>query len=134
MPFTKLRYHLIWHTYNSNNLILPRVEPLLYKHLENIAISLNAKIIIANGTAWHIHILAGLPPSLSPARFVQKMKNLSSLELNKSKKLNFKFYWNRGYAAFTLNPHKMDEIYWYIKNQKRHHAESTTIKNYEYQL
>jgi putative transposase len=48
-------------------------------YLIGIADNLDFKILAAGGTSNHIHLLIGLPPALTLATVVQKLKANSSL-------------------------------------------------------
>ncbi|WP_220466364.1 transposase [Dyadobacter psychrotolerans] len=55
------------------------------------------------------------------------MKLLQALKQNSSKWIKTKgreysdFYWQDGYAIFSVNPYELDVVIRYITNQKAHH-------------
>ncbi len=78
----------------------------------------------------HIHILIGLNPNDSISDLVGAIKKNSSVFINKKGLFKGKFHWQDGYGAFSYGKSQLDKIYNYIKNQGRHHKESTFREEY----
>jgi putative transposase len=119
------------HTYASNfihcifstkerksNIAADRVADL-YSYLGGIARSEGFMLIAAGGTANHVHLLVILPPTLSIANAVQKLKGSSSRWLGKG------FAWQGGYGAFSVSPSKVAIVKKYIAGQEAHHRKQS---------
>jgi REP element-mobilizing transposase RayT len=67
MSLSSLHVHLVFGTKHRKPLITPELGPRLHAYLGGIARELNAKAVIVNGTADHVHMLVTMPPTLSTA-------------------------------------------------------------------
>ena len=107
--------HCVFSTKERRNRIPVELQEKLYAYLIGIADNLEFKIVAAGGTANHVHLLIGLPPSLTLAEVVQKLK------ANSSRWLGEGFEWQRGYGAFSVSPSLLPAVQAYIRNQEEHH-------------
>jgi len=62
---------------------------------------------------------------------VRHFKGASSRYVNVNAGLGFRFKWQDGYGAITFGERSMKSIIAYAKDQRRHHAQQTTIAYYE---
>jgi hypothetical protein len=44
------------------------------------------------------------------------------------------FKWQGAYGAFTVSEYEVDKVRNYIRNQKSHHSQRTTINKYEMEI
>lgn len=87
-------------------------EPL-WAYLRGIANNLKIKTLAVGGTANHIHLLLGLPPTMRLAEAIQKLKANSSRWLGEQ---GIKFQWQEGYGAFSVSPSLLGAVQAYIRN------------------
>jgi putative transposase len=127
MALWRLYYHLIWGTKNRESLINNQREARLYPYIVSKADSLNCMIHAIDGTANHIHIIVSIPPKLSIAEFVKRIKGSSSHYLNQNFTDLPQFAWQEGYGVFSLGAKQLDTAIAYVQNQKIHHQEGTAI-------
>lgn len=75
-------------------------------------------MMIAGGDADHIHILI----SIGKADVVKLIADIKR-ETSKWMKENGvpKFYWQRGYGAFSIGQSQVETVSAYIRKQKEHH-------------
>jgi len=97
----------------------------LFKYLIKKSNQLGVRILKINGTENHIHIIIEIPPKLSIAEVVRRLKGSSSHEFSE-------LYWAVGYGAFTVSERNLNPAMDYVHNQKTHHNNDKTIKYYEY--
>ena len=90
----------------------------LGRYLGGVAREKQIPLIIAGGTANHVHLLIALPASLALAKAVQDLKGNSSRWLNRK---DTGFSWQEGYSAFSVSPTHKRAVTCYIQNQPRHH-------------
>jgi putative transposase len=121
--FTNLLSHLIFSTKDRMPLILPEFRPHLHAYLGGIIRELGGCARIINGTVDHVHILAGLPPTLSTAEVLRVIKTNSSRWVRQRKARIFR--WQAGYGAFSVSESKAAEVIRYIANQEQHHRKRT---------
>ena len=134
MAFWRTYYHLIWATKERHPLITPEREINLYKYIFDKSDSLNCIIHAVGGVEDHIHLVSSIPPSLSIANFVKNIKGSSAHFLNKDSRLSqntVSFSWQRGYGLLSLGSKQLEQAVNYVKNQKNHHTQETTIASLE---
>lgn len=117
----KMLGHIIFSTKNREDLIHPQIENDRFGYIHGIAENNNTKLIIAGGTANHIHLLVSLPKKINIPELIGDIKRDSSSWIKKQDS-NFRdFYWQRGYGAFSVGQLEIDVVKNYIANQKEHH-------------
>lgn len=131
MALWRLYYHLVWGTKNREALINSDREAKLYPYIVSKADSLNCIIHALNGTENHIHVIASIPPTISIAEFVKRIKGSSSHYLNQNFPDAPKFIWQEGYGVFSLGAKQLDIATAYVQNQKIHHQQGTAISMLE---
>jgi putative transposase len=110
--------HCVFSTKERRGLIPAELQERLYAYLIGIADNLGFKVLAAGGTSNHVHLLIGLPTSLTLAEVVQKLKANSSRWLGEN---GLKFEWQNGYGAFSVSPSLLTKVQAYIRNQAEHH-------------
>ena len=132
MAFWRTYYHLIWATKERQPLITQEKETELYGYIIGKANALECIIHAINGTENHIHIVASIPPKLSIAEFVKKIKGSSAYHLNHCKfSSDIPFAWQKSYGVLTLGSKQLDDAKGYVNNQKEHHRNGTIIMGLE---
>ena len=96
-----------------------------YKYIASILKSENSLPIIINGTKDHIHILCNISKDISVASLIVSIKRSSSKWLKSKKGIFSKFYWQKGYGAFSISESIKDTTINYIRNQSQHHKIKT---------
>ena len=126
MPFWRTYYHLVWGTKNHAEIITPTVEPVLFQYLTNKAIENGIRVYAINGWFEHVHLIGSIPPKLSVADAVKRLKGASSYYINERGLLKEKFAWQRGYGVLTVGERQLDIAIEYVERQKEHHQKQTT--------
>ncbi len=121
--FTNLLTHIIFSTKDRMPVILPQFRPDLHAYMGGIIRELGGRARLINGTADHIHLLAGLPPTLAIADVLRVIKTNSSRWVREEK--TRRFGWQAGYGAFSVSESKAPEVMRYIANQEQHHRKRT---------
>ena len=70
----KLYVHLVFSTKNRTNIIAPEVEDSLYGYIGGILNNHKSKLLIANGTANHSHLLVSLSKNVLLPEIVGDIK------------------------------------------------------------
>jgi REP element-mobilizing transposase RayT len=132
MALWRLYYHLVWATKERQALITPDKESKLYSYIIGKADTLGCIVHAIGGIENHIHLVASIPPSLSIADFVKNIKGSSAHHLNYGLPNSCSsFNWQRGYGVFSLGGKQLAQAVDYVKNQKAHHLQGTTISALE---
>jgi putative transposase len=121
----KLLIHVVFSTKNRADLIVPEIENGLFGYLHGIVENNKSKLILANGTANHVHLLISLGKIISVSELVGDIKRSSSVWI-KTQSSQFKsFQWQEGYGAFSVGQSQVGEVMKYIANQKEHHKKKS---------
>jgi len=119
----KMLVHIVFSTKNRADLIHPEIEDGLFGYIHGIVENNDAKLIIANGTANHVHLLVSLPKKIDIPDLIGDIKRDSSVWMKEHDSEYSNFYWQRGYGAFSVGQLEIDVVRNYIENQKEHHKE-----------
>jgi len=116
--------HIVFSTKYREPLIFETVEHELYSYIGGICNQYECKPIKIGGYFDHIHILCSLSRKIALMKLVEEIKSHSSKWM-KSKDDRLKnFYWQNGYAAFSVSPRGLERVKKYIENQKSHHGKN----------
>ena len=128
MALWRLYYHLVWGTKERHSLITTDIEPMLYGYILGKAHTLGGVAHAIGGMEDHIHLIVSIPPKISIADFVQRIKGSSSHYLNHLQiELPFEFGWQRGYGVMSMGRKQIDTAVAYVRNQKTHHEQNDVI-------
>lgn len=130
MSYATSYYHIVFRTYRSEPTISIEHEKELYAYIYGIAKNLRCQTYRIGGMPDHIHIFISLPPSMSLASFVQRIKTDSSKWLKTNP--NFPRFrgWGHEYAGFSYCVRDKEKIVGYIMKQKEHHRKITFAEEY----
>ncbi len=70
----KILVHVVFSTKNRVDLIAPEIESDLFGYIHGIIENNDSKLIIANGTANHVHLLVSLAKIISISELVGDIK------------------------------------------------------------
>jgi len=90
----------------------------LGRYLGGVAREKKIPLILAGGTANHVHLLLALPATMTLAKAMQDLKGNSSRWLGQH---TANFAWQEGYWAFSVSPPSKRAVMAYITGQERHH-------------
>lgn len=130
MPYWKLYYHIVWGTKNRLAFISSKWEKDLYGYLWGKATALECVPHAIGGMSDHIHVVLSIPPKLAVAKTIGLLKGSSSHHINENY-LDGTFAWQAEYGVFSFAERSLLRIVAYVKNQRKHHAENTLIKQLE---
>lgn len=112
----------------------------VFSVIGNLINETGCKTIIVNGVEDHVHCFFGLKPTVSISELMKIVKAKSSKYINDNRFLLNRFEWQEGYGVFSYSHKQLDVIYNYIKNQEKHHRDTTfqeeylsTLKNFNIQ-
>ena len=117
----KIYLHLIFSTKNREKIIDPKIEESLYKYIFVCLENSGSYPIIVGGYLDHIHILFCLHRTKSVSKTVEHIKSVSSKWMKRQGEKYMNFYWQKGYAIFSVDYRGLPKVKKYIQNQKQHH-------------
>lgn len=133
MALWRLYYHLVWATKERQPFINQERETKLYHYIIGKSDQIRCIVHAIGGIEDHIHLVISIPPTLSIADCVKRIKGSSAHYLNnlQSNSLD-KFAWQEGYGVFSLGSKQLEQAITYVQNQKIHHSQKTTIASLEH--
>lgn len=120
--YTQLLYHIVFATRRREALILDRFDERRHAYIGGIIRNEDGALLAAGGMPDHIHLVVALGTTRAMADVVRTIKSKSALWLNELEEYPGKFYWQRGYSAFSVSKSQLDVVFHYVQNQKEHHA------------
>ena len=117
---TKICVHLIFSTKYRQPLIDDAIKPELFAYLSGICQELECYPIRVGGHNDHVHIECMLSKKIALRNLLEETKKCSSKRIKTKGEQYLNFYWQRGYAAFSVKLSEMDVLARYIDNQEEH--------------
>jgi putative transposase len=118
---SKVCTHIVFSTKHRQELIDENIEQELWSYIGGICNELECLPIKVGGYVDHIHILCVLSRKIAVMKLLEEVKRSSSKWIKTKGKNYENFYWQDGYAIFSVNPYELDVVVSYIANQKVHH-------------
>jgi REP element-mobilizing transposase RayT len=115
---SKVYLHLIFSTKNREKLIDKNIEKALFGFLFVSTEKTGSYPIIVGGYLDHVHILFCLPRTKTISKVVEHIKSVSSKWIKQQGFKYSKFYWQKGYAIFSVEPKGINKLVKYIQNQE----------------
>ena len=119
--FTNLLYHIIFSTKDRRPLIKLEYQPRLYEYIGGIIRGTGGISLGINGTDDHVHVLAKLRPDRALSDVLRDLKANATGWMHEVFPRLADFYWQRGYAAFTISQSNLKQVHQYVADQKEHH-------------
>jgi len=101
----KMLAHIVFSTKNRADLIVPEIESGLFGYMHGIVENNGAKLIVANGTANHVHLLVSLPKKIDIPVLIGDIKRDSSSWIKQQNGRFSNFYWQKATAHSPLGNH-----------------------------
>lgn len=113
--------HIIFSTKYRQPFITEEIEDALFAYLGAMCKDMDCPPIKIGGYLDHVHILCLLSRKVAMMDLLEEIKAHSSKWMKTMGPSLKTFYWQDGYAAFSVNPMGVDRVIRYIENQKKHH-------------
>lgn len=113
--------HITFATKYRRKTIDKEIREELFKYLGGICNNLECYPIIVGGYDDHVHIFCLLSSKIPLMKLIEKLKSHSSKWIKTKGRKYLDFYWQRGYAAFSVEQSREDILKRYIENQENHH-------------
>jgi len=127
MPQSLVRIlgHLIFSTKGRVPLIDPEIRPHLYGYMAGVLEHDGCREILIGGTDDHVHAVMMLSKNVAPVKLVENVKKRSSAWIKEQDPRYGDFYWQSGYALFSVSPSNLRSVRDYIERQEEHHRTVT---------
>ncbi len=121
----KMFVHIVFSTKHRANLITPEIEPQLFGYMSGIVENNSSKLILANGTENHAHLLVSLGKTICISELIADIKRDSSKWIKPQGREFREFHWQKGYGAFSVGQSQVKDVMKYIANQKAKHKKTS---------
>lgn len=128
--FTKNYVHIVFSTKYRRPLIDDAIEEDLFAYLGGICNRLECTTIKVGGYRNHVHVLCSLSKKIPLMKLMEELKGHSSKWIKTKGKKYADFYWQGGYAAFSVYYRELDVCVRYIANQRAHHTKKSFEEEY----
>ncbi len=122
---SKVYVHITFSTKERYPFIDDQIEENLFAYLGGICKGLECNPVVVGGYRDHVHILCLLSRKITQMHLLEEIKKQSSKWIKTKGEKYSKFYWQRGYGIFSVNPAEIDVVEKYIRNQREHHLNMT---------
>jgi REP-associated tyrosine transposase len=119
--YSQITIHAVFAVKNRENFIAKIWRDDLHGYISGIITNKGAKSLAVGGWKDHVHILVGMPVTVSIADFMSAVKANSSKWINEQQFVKGKFQWQAGYGAFSYAKSQRNIVIKYIMNQEEHH-------------
>src|SRR5260370_5249649 len=127
---SKVVLHIVFSTKNREPWLDSGVRPRMHAYLATICRDLSADVVHVGGVSDHVHIVTTLPRTLSHAQFIEQIKKTSSKWIKEVDARYRGFFWQRGYAAFSVSPSQFEAVMQYVEAQQEHDRNRTFQEEY----
>jgi len=119
--YTNILIHALFSTKDRHPWLIPEIRDEAFRYLGGTINELGGQSLLVNGPRDHVHLLFGLPRTLSLAATMEKIKSHSSGWVKDRWPERRAFGWQTGYAAFSVSKSHVEQVKRYIANQEEHH-------------
>jgi REP element-mobilizing transposase RayT len=127
---SKLILHIVFSTKDRQPWLDRHVRPRLHSYVATVCRDLNSEVSGVGGIADHVHIVTTLSRTFSQADLIEKIKKSSSKWI-KGVDIRYRgFFWQRGYAAFSVSPSQLSAVLKYVQMQEEHHRRRSFQEEY----
>jgi REP element-mobilizing transposase RayT len=118
---SKVIIHFIFSTKDRHPWLNIDIRPRMHAYLATICRDVGAEVVRIAGVADHVHVVTTLPRTISQAEMLESIKKKSSKWIKGLSPDYRAFYWQRGYAAFSVSPSQIEGLLTYLESQEEHH-------------
>lgn len=127
--YSRIAVHLIFSTKDRRPLIAERIRLELNAYLVGILRKLESPSIRTNTTFDHAHSLFLLSKKQALDFVIEELKRSSSKWVKTKSPAYADFYWQIGYAAFSVGQADIKRVTSYIEYQQEHHAKGISFED-----
>lgn len=128
--YSQITIHSVFAVKRRENFITSDWRDDLHAYISTTMKNKQGTPLAVGGWKDHVHILFGLPVSISISDFVGQVKANSSRWINENDFVKGKFEWQTGFGAFSHSRSQRDVLINYCMNQEQHHKKKTFKEEY----
>ena len=116
--------HTVFSTKRRQRILSSTTRDRLWPFLDATARKNGFRIVAANGSDDHVHLLIKIPSTIAIAKAIQILKKRTSTFMGKPSA------WQEGYAAVTISAADVQDTSAYIERQSELHTAKTFEEEY----
>ena len=128
--YLRLHIHLIWSTKHRRPYLTAEIRRRLFPYLAATLRGQRGGLRAIGGWVDHVHLYAEFPSYLSVGQLVSVLKSRSCRWLRMVFPQTTPFRWQRGYAAFSVDPRHSERLIRYIHSQEQHHSRTPYLEEF----
>jgi REP element-mobilizing transposase RayT len=128
--YSQITIHAVFAVKFRENTIAKHWRDDLHQYISGIITNSDGTSLAVGGWSDHVHILFGMPVTVSIADFMRVIKTNSSKWINQQKLVKGKFQWQEGYGVFSFAKSQRNVVIKYIMNQEIHHQQKSFREEY----
>lgn len=132
--YVQAYFHLVFAVRNRDALIKKSWKDELEKYITGIVQKNNHKLIAIGSMPDHIHLFIGYNLNQTIPKLVENIKTSSNHWIEDKNLSRCKFYWQKGYGAFTHSHKQIDVVAKYVLSQQEHHRKKSFKEEYTQML
>src|SRR5205814_1708659 len=117
--------HLVYSTKHRQPCIPKTHLPGLFAYQAGIFKYWESPALVIGGIEDHVHALFALSKNHPLKKIVEEVKKGSSKWMKSEGPRILDFYWQAGYAAFSVSQSQVEVVKGYIETQEEHHRQMT---------
>jgi len=127
---SKIYLHLVFSTKNRDPLLPDDIRVDLHSYMGGILNGLGCLPIEINSEPDHVHLLFVMARTETVSNVVGQLKKCSNDWLRRRDQQFRNFYWQGGYGAFSVSQSGVEEVRFYIRDQRTHHKQTSFQDEY----
>src|SRR5881392_1815294 len=127
---SKVILYIIFSTKNCESWLDSTIRLRMHAYVATICRDLGGEEVCVDGVSDHVHIITTLPRTLSQAEMIEEVKKAFSKWIKVIECRYRGFFWQRGYAAFSVSPSQLKAVLQYVRMQEEHHRTRTFQEEY----
>lgn len=128
--YTQIAYHIVFSTKTRERTLVKSHREELFGYITGILSDKKCHSYRIGGVEDHIHILAGLHPTIQLDKLVKDIKLATTAMIKRSRIFPSFGGWQNGYGAFTFAYRDLDNLVSYVMNQEEHHRTSSSREEF----
>jgi len=122
---SKVIVHITFSTKFRQKFIDEEIQSRLWEYIAGTCRALECTPIKVGGFIDHAHVLCFLSRKITICDFLEEIKKRSSKWIKTIDSKYSDFFWQGGYAVFSVYYKDADVVINYIENQKKHHSKKS---------
>ena len=128
--FSRIYLQFVFAVRGRQSLIPKEHKEELHRYITSLVEARNAKLLAIHCMSDHLHLFAGIKPSVYIPDFVKEIKVNSNTFIREKHWTKEAFCWQEGYGVFSYGHSQLDTVCQYIYNQEEHHRKKTFREEY----